>query len=615
MIRFTMALTLITAGVASAAETAADRWNLADLYPTVEAWNADAAKLDGGIKDFARCRGQLGRSAESLQRCLDRLMDLRKRHARLDVYASEKLSEDTGVPESLELQQRVQLFGTRIEEAAAFLKPEILKLGAKGVERLVAQREGLRIYRHMLDNVLRTAPHTLDERGEAIVAAYGLTDDSPSSAYGILANADMPWPTVKLSDGAEVVLDQSAYEKHRASPNRAERKLVFDAFWGKWRQFERTVGVTLYSRLKVAAVQRKLRKYPDSISAALDRDRLPVAVYDTLVAQANASLPTLHRYFRLRSRMLGVPELRYYDVYPPLVKSELKFPYARGRQLMLEAVQPLGPEYVAALAQGLDSRWMDLYPRPRKQSGAHMNGGAYDVHPYVLMNYHDDYESVSTLLHEWGHAMHSHFTNRAQPFVNADYAIFVAEIASIVNEQLLVEHALKSARTDGERLLFLGSELENLRGTFFRQVMFAEFERAIHARVDRGDTLTGAELTRMYGELLRRYHGDAQGVVKIDELYCIEWAFVSHFYNPFYVFQYATSIAAASQIAGAILKSEPGARDRYLRLLGAGGSDYPHELVKAAGVDLATPAPYQALAARMNRIMDEIEAILARSPR
>ena len=612
MPRLALILGLLAGSFAFGAETAVDRWNLGDLYPSREAWQADAAKLDAQIGEFGRCRSELGRSAESLQRCLDTLMELRKRHGRLDVYASEKLSEDTGVAESLELQQRVQLLGTRIEEAAAFLKPEILKLGRKNVERLIAQRDALKTYRHMLDNILRAAPHTLDERSEGIVAAYGLTDDSPASAYGILANADMPWPKVKLSDGAEVVLDQSAYEKHRASQNRADRKLVFDAFWGKWREFERTVGVTLYSQLKVAAVQRKLRKYPDSISAALDRDRLPVAVYDTLVAQANANLPTLHRYFRLRARMLGVPELRYYDVYPPLVNSDLKFPYARGRQLMLEAVQPLGPEYVAALTQGLDSRWMDLYPRPRKQSGAHMNGGAYDVHPYVLMNYHDDYESVSTLLHEWGHAMHSHFTNRTQAFVNADYATFVAEIASIVNEQLLVEHALKSARADGERLLFLGSELESLRGTFFRQVMFAEFERAIHARVERGDTLTGAEMTRIYGELLRRYHGDAQGVVKIDELYCIEWAFVSHFYRPFYVFQYATSIAAASQIAAAVVRGEPGARDRYLRLLGAGGSDYPYELVKAAGVDLATPAPYQALAARMNRIMDEIEAILAR---
>ena len=612
---FVVVVAFIISGAALGAETAADRWNLADLYPSAQAWNADAAKLDAGIKDLAGCRGQLGKSAERLQRCLDVLMELRKRHARLDVYASEKLSEDTGVPESLELQQRVQLLQTRIDEAAAFLKPEILKLGAKRVEGLVAQRDGLKSYRHMLDNVLRAAPHTLDQRSEEIVAAYGLTDESPTSAYEILANADMPWPRVRLADGAEVTLDQPAYEKHRASQNRADRKVVFDAFWGKWREFERTVGVTLYSRLKVAAVQRKLRNYPDSISAALDRDRLPVAVYDTLVAQANANLPTLHRYFRLRSRMLGVPEMRYYDVYPPLVKSELKFPYARGRQLMVEAVQPLGPDYAAALTQGLDNRWMDLYPRPRKQSGAHMNGGAYDVHPYVLMNYHDDYESVSTLLHEWGHAMHSYYTNRSQPFVNADYATFTAEIASIVNEQLLVEHALKTARSDGERLLFLGSELESLRGTFFRQVMFAEFERAIHSRVDRGDTLTGAEMTRLYGELLRRYHGDAQGVVKIDELYCIEWAFVSHFYRPFYVFQYATSIAAASQIAATLVKGEAGARERYLRLLSAGGSDYPYELVKAAGVDLATPAPYQALAARMNRIMDEIEAILARSPR
>lgn len=614
MPRWALILGLLASSFTFAAETEADRWNLADLYPTLEAWNADAARLDGGIKDFASCRGQLGRSAERLQRCLDALMELRKRHARLDVYAYEKLSEDTGVPASLELQQRAQLLETRIEEAAAFVKPEILKLGRKRVERLVAQRDGLKVYRHMLDNILRVAPHTLEEPSEQIVAAYGLTTDSPASIYRILANADMPWPKVKLADGTEVVVDHSGYERVRTSQNRADRKLVFDAYWGKWREFERTVGVSLYARLKVDAVNRKLRKYPDSISAALDRDRLPLAVYDALVAQANANLPTLHRYFRLRARMLGVHEMRYYDVYPPLVKSDLKFPYARGRQLMVEALQPLGPEYVAALTKGLDSRWMDLYPRPRKQSGAHMAGAAYDVHPYVLMNYLDDYESVSTLAHEWGHAMHSYFANRTQAFVNADYAIFVAEIAAIVNEQLLVEHALKTARSDGERLLFLGSELESLRGTFFRQVMFAEFERAIHARVDRGDTLTGAEITRIYGELLRRYHGDAQGVVKIDELYCIEWAFVPHFYNPFYVFQYATSIAAASQIAGAILKGELGARERYFRLLSAGGSDYPHELVKAAGVDLATPAPYQALAARMNRIMDEIEALLARKP-
>jgi oligoendopeptidase F len=597
------------------AESEQDRWNLADLYPSVEAWSADGAQLEAGLKDFARCQGQLGRSAERLERCLEAHSELKKRFARIEVYASEKLSEDTGVAASLELEQRAKVLETQLEEATAFVKPEVLRLGRARVEGMLAQREKLKAYRHMLDNILRAAPHTLDKAGEEIIAAYALTSDSAYSTYNILANADMPWPTLKLADGTEARLDQSGYEKHRQAQNREDRKRVFDAFWGKWREFERTVGVALYSQLKTAAVQRKLRKYPESIRAALDRDRLPVEVYDTLVAQASASLPTLHRYFRLRARMLGIQEMRYYDIYPPLVKSELRFPYERGRQMMLESVRPLGPEYRAALAKGLDSRWMDLYPRPRKRSGAHMNGGAYDVHPYVLMNYHDDYESVSTLVHEWGHAMHSYLANRAQPFVNSDYATFTAEIASILNEVLLVEYALKNARSDDERLLYLDSALETLRGTFFRQVMFAEFERAIHARVDRGETLTGEKFTHIYGEVLRRYHGDAQGVVKIDELYCVEWAYIPHFYHSFYVFQYATSIAAAQQFADSILKGQPGAAERYLGLLRAGGSDYPYELVKAAGVDLASPAPYRALAGRMNRIMDEIEAILARRSR
>ena len=258
---------------------------------------------------------------------------------------------------------------------------------------------------------------------------------------------------------------------------------------------------------------------------------------------------------------------------------------------------------------------MDVYPRPRKLSGAHMAGMAYDVHPFLLVNYHDDYESVSTLAHEWGHAMHSYLSNRAQPFPTASYATFVAEIASTVNQALLEEHMLKVATTDDERLLYLGAALENLRGTFFRQVMFGEFERDIHARVDKGESLSGESLTRIYADILRRYHGEREGVLKVDDLYTVEWAYVPHFYNAFYVYQYATSIAASSLFAQAILNKEPGAVERYLKLLGSGSSDYPYELVKAAGVDLGSPAPYQALTARMNRIMDDIEEILARRPR
>jgi oligoendopeptidase F len=605
-------LLLLSCAIANAAERPEDRWNLADLYPGVAAWTGDAAKVEAGMKQFASCRGKLGTSAKRLRECLDLQTDLAKRYGRLSVYAGELLAEDTGAASSLELSQKAQVLGARLAEATSFVKPEILAVGKARIDAFFAAEPGLKPYRQPVNDILRNAPHTLDARGEAIVATFALSAGAAESAYEIFTNADMPWPTVKLSDGAEAKLDQAAYTKYREASNRDDRKKVFDAFWGKWKEFERTLGVTLYENLKEDTVYAKVRKYPDSLARALDRNKLPLEVYDALVKTANANLPTLHRYFRLRAKMLGLSEMRYYDIYPPLVSGGRAYPIDEGKQLMLDSARPLGDAYVSAMAQGLKDRWMDVYPRPRKLSGAHMAGSAYDVHPYLLINYTDNYESVSTIAHEWGHAMHTYLSNKAQPFPTARYATFVAEIASTTNEALLLDHMLKNAKTDDERLLYLGSALEGLRGTFFRQTMFGEFERAIHATVDKGEPLTGAQITKVYGEILRRYHGDAQGVVKIDDLYTIEWAYIPHFYSAFYVFQYATSISAGSLFAEAILKGEPGARERYLKLLSSGSSDYPYELVKAAGVDLASPAPYQAVATRMDRIMDEIEAILAR---
>jgi oligoendopeptidase F len=615
-VSFAVAALCVGAGSSLAAERLEDRWNLADIYPTVAAWNEDAAKLESQFKEFAACRGHLGESVRRFKSCLDLYADFSKRYARLDTYASELFAEDTGLPASLELSQKAQILGSHLEEATSFLKPEVLRLGKQKIGSFLAQEKTLAIYRHPLDEILRAAPHTLDNKGEELVANFGLATGAAASTYQIFSNAEVPWPTVKLSDGKEVRLDQSGYTHHREAPNRDDRKMVFDAFWGKWKEFERTFGVTFYENLKKDTVYTKVRKYADTLARALDRDRLPASVYDTLIAETNRNLPTLHRYFRLRAKMLGIqPPMRYYDIYPPLVSSGLRYPIEQSKQMMLEAVKPLGEAYVAAMAKGLQNRWMDVYPRPHKLSGAHMAGSAYDVHPFILLNHTDNYESVSTLVHEWGHAMHSYLTNANQPFVTADYAIFVAEIASTFNEALLLEHVLKTAKSDDERLLYLGSALEGLRGTFFRQAMFAEFERAVHAEVDKGEPLTGQKLTGIYGDILRRYHGDKEGVVKIDDLYTVEWAYIPHFYNAFYVFQYATSIAASSLFADAVLKGEPGARERYLKMLSAGSSDYPYELVKAAGVDLATPAPYRAVVARMNRIMDEIEAIQARRGR
>lgn len=598
--------------MAAAADTEADRWNLKDIYATQADWEHDTARLEKQLTEFASCRGQLSRSVKRFKTCMDLNADLLKRLYRLRSYATQFHDQDTGANAGIDLNQRSRLLENRVENATSFRNPEILKMGRSKVEGYLRRDRTLGIYRHTLDDILRRTEHTLDKNGEELIANFSLATGAAQAVYGTLSDADMPWPKVKLSDGKEVIIDQVAYTKYRALDNREDRKLVFDAFWGKWKEFERTFGVTFYEQLKKDSVSAKVRHYPDSLAEALDGNKVPVAVYDMLIEQSNANLPTLHRYLKLRAKMLGITDMRYYDIYPPLVSGNQKYPIADAVGLMLASVKPLGDDYVKAMEQGTKGRWMDVYPRPKKRSGAYMNGSVYDVHPYLLLNHNDDYESVSTLAHEWGHAMHSYLANKSQPFITAGYPTFTAEIASTTNEVFLLDHMLKVAKSDDERLLYLGSALEHLRGTFFRQAMFADFEREVHARVDRGESLTGEALTKIYGEILKRYHGDKEGVVKIDSLYTVEWAYIPHFYRRFYVFQYATSVAAGSMFADEILMGTPGARERYLNILRAGGSRYPYELVKEAGVDLASPAPYQAIVRRMSAIMDQIEAIQAK---
>ena len=594
-----------------AADTAY-RWNLADIYPSVEAWNTARTALEGRLGELAACKGKLGESAGSLKQCLDTIFGLGKELRRVAAYASMMSDEDTRNAAALEMRQTAGMLVTRFSQETSFIEPEILAAGGDRIHAFLAKEAGLAVYRHYLDDILRRQPHTLGSEAESVIATAGLMADAPSTTYSILANAEIPWPTITLADGAKARLDQSGYSRYRAVQNRADRKKVFDAFWGAWQGDQRTCGVTLYSQLKRALFYTQARKYPSCLAAALDGDHVPEKVYRTLIRLTNENLPTLHRYFKLRARMLGVEEMRYYDIYPPLVSSDLTFPIDQGEHLVLDALAPLGPAYVDAVRNGFASRWMDAFPRPGKRSGAYSSGSVYDVHPYVLMNYNDDYDSVSTLAHEWGHTMHSYLANAAQPYPTSDYSIFVAEVASTFNEALLLDHALKTARDDTERLYYLGSALEGLRGTFFRQAMFAEFELRVHELVQKGEALSGQRFSEIYGEILRRYHGQEQGVVTIDDPYTVEWAYIPHFYYNFYVYQYATSLAASSLFAAQVLNGAPGARERYLSVLEAGGSEYPYELLKAAGVDLGSPAPYQALIERMNRIMDEIEAILDR---
>ena len=587
-----------------------DRWRLEDIYPDRSDWEADLAELAKLPERISAFRGRLAEGPGVLVECLDSYYDGLRRLYRASSYASMRYHEDTRVGETAEMEQRARLVGTALSEAASFVDPEILEIGETTVRSWVEEFAPLKVYAHGLDDLLRRAAHTLSPAEEEIVATAGLITDAPYSVYGMLANADMPWPTVVLSDGSEERLDQSAYARLRASSIREDREIVFEAFWTRWQEYARTFGATLYGQVKRDLFRARVRKYPSSLAAALNSDHIPERVYRTLIEEANAGLPVLHRYFRLRARLLGIDQLAYFDIYPPLVKTDRRFDIDEARTIVLEAVEPLGPEAIEIIQQGFDGRWMDVYPRPGKRPGAYMNGHVYDVHPYVLMNFTDDYRSVSTLAHEWGHALHSSLANRSQDFVNAGYSIFTAEVASTFIEALLLDRMLKRSETDDERIFFLGHALEGLRGTFFRQTMFAEYELAIHEVVEGGEALSGDRLTAMYGELVRRYHGHDAGVVDIDGTYTVEWAYIPHFYYNFYVYQYATSVAASALMAEQLLAGDSGAGGRFLDLLRAGGSDYPYELMVRAGVDLGNPEPYRALLRRMEMIMDEIEALL-----
>lgn len=587
-------------------------WDLTPLYRDAAAWRTAKEQVAAGLPKLAEFKGKLGESAPALFAAMDYIQKLSEQLQRLDVYASLRVDENTRHAANLERSQETDLLSSQFSQSTSWFDPEILAIGETKLRGFLAAEPRLAPYRFTLLEILRTAPHTLGAEAENVLSATGLVTDTASSLYGILANADLPWPTIKLSDGTEALLDQSGYTRWRSSPNRADRKAVFEAFWKRFRDYERTFGVSLFSQVKADWFTASARKYPSTLAAALGANNIPEAVYRTLVSETNANLPTLHRYFKLRARLLGVSDLRYWDIYPPIVALDKTFPLATGKALTTQAVAPLGADYVKLYSASLDGRYTHYYPQPGKRSGAYMSGSVHDAHPYVLMNYNDDYSSVSTLAHEWGHGIHSVLANSHQPATTSGYSIFTAEIASTQNEVLLLEHMLKVAQSDDEKLYYLGSALENMRGTFFRQAMFAEFELAIHEIVEKGGALSGEKLSQIYGDLLRRYHGDAQGVLKIDDLVTIEWAFIPHFYRRYYVYQYATSIAAGTAFADRILKGEPGAVDTYLGLLKAGGSDHPYELVKRAGVDLATPAPYRALVARMNSIMDQIEAILAK---
>ena len=596
------------------AKNPAYMWDLSDLYPSPEAWSAAEVKVKDQVDRLDGYKGTLGGSADAMLKALNDVWVAGKEVARLNVYASLKGDEDVRIAANQERVQLAQSLQTRWQEKSAWIAPEVLQVGAGKVHEFEAQSGELkRRFDLYLDNILRGAPHTLSPESENVMAAAANVLIQPDNVYGQLSNGELPFPSVTLSDGTKVErLDQAAYAKYRQSPNRADRKLVFDAFWGTWNKYEGTFGASLIAQVMGAEFDAKVRHFPNALSDALFADNMPEAVYRQLVAQANAGLPVFHRYLKLRKHLLGIKDdLHYYDIYPSMFRLDAPqhITVADAQRIAFDVTAPYGPEYAAMLHKAFSGRWMDVLPRPGKAAGAYMNGSAYDVHPYLHLNHNYDYQSLSTFVHEWGHAVHTLLDNETQPFEKSNYSTFIAETASISNEMLLDDYMVAHARTKSEKLYYLGEGLELIRGTFFRQTMFGEFQLAIHEENEQGRALSGKRMTELYCNLLKRYHGDAQGVMKIDPEYCIEWAFIPHFYYGFYVWQYATSMAGAAQFTDAIEHEGAPARDRYIAMLKAGGSDYAYALYKKAGIDMATPKPYQALVKRMSRILDQIDAL------
>ena len=585
-------------------------WDLTALYTDVEAWDRARRDVLARTEAILARRGTLGAGAASLYETLALVSDAYREAGRVSAWSGLGLDEDLRNPIAQERDQLAEAMYARLAEATAWMDPELVAVGADRITSFIEAEPRLAPFAHDLANRLRAAEHTLGAEAEATLAFFSRPFDAPAATYALLSNSDIPFPTITLSDGSEHRIDNQGYGALRARPERADRKAVFDAYWSQWSAFESSVGSVLSAHVQTQVAAARARGFGSTLERELFADNLPAGVYRTLVREVNDALPTLHRYFELRERMLGVDQLHYYDIYPPLVSLDRVFDIETSKQITLDAMSLLGEDWVDLQRDAMEQRWMHVYPQRGKSSGAYMLGRVYDVHPYLLLNHQDDFDSLSTFAHEWGHAMHTLYAKQSQPYQTAGYATFIAEIPSTTLELILEEYLTARAATIDEQLFYLGSGLESLRGTFFRQTMFAEFELALYETVERGEALTGARITDIYRDLVRRYHGHDEGVVVVDDLYTREWMFVPHFYRNMYVFQYATSLTAGTALYARILEDGPAGVENFKRLLGAGGSDYPYELLRDAGVDLAAAEPYRAVVTRMNAVMDEMEQLL-----
>ena len=583
-----------------------DTWDLSTIFETDQKWEEELALLTEDTKEAARLEGHLLDSAESLLNITERYLDLSRRLEKLYVYAHMKNDQDTRVAKYQEYYAKAMTLYSQLDQVFSFYEPEFMAITEEQYQNFLAEEPKLQPYKHFFDKLLQNKEHVLSQREEELLAGAGEIFGAASETFAILDNADIVFPFVKDEDGNEVQLSHGVYMRLVESKNRDVRRGAYEALYSTYEQYQHTYAKTLQTNVKVQNYRAKVRNYKSAREAALAANFVPESVYDNLVSAVRKHLPLLHRYLSLRSKILGIPDLKMYDVYTPLSSVEYSFTYEEALKKAEEALAVLGEDYLSRVKRAFSERWIDVYENQGKRSGAY-SGGSYDTNAFMLLNWQDNLDNLFTLVHETGHSMHSSYTRETQPYVYGDYSIFLAEIASTTNENILTEKLLQEVQDDATRFAILNNFLDGFRGTVFRQTQFAEFEHAIHQADQNGEVLTSEFLNNLYADLNQEYYGLSK---EDNPQIQYEWARIPHFYYNYYVYQYSTGFAAASALAEKIVHGSQDDRDRYLDYLKAGKSDYPLNIMRKAGVDMEKEDYLNDAFAVFERRLDEFEALV-----
>lgn len=579
------------------------KWNIDEMYNNKEAIDVDIKKVESILKEVKNYKGKLGSSKDSLYKALKLSEDASRIVQNLYVYTHMKQHEDTRINENQGMATKIEMLSTELSMATSYIVPEIISIDDKILNEFLESKE-LSFYRKYIDDILREKPHTLSEREEEILAATSDISGVAENVYDMLSFADLEFPEIEDEEGNKVKLTHSNFSVFLKSKNQRVRKDAFEALYSVYDKYKNTFASTLYGGIKSEIFYSKMRKHKSALEGSLFNDDVSVDVYNNLILAIDENLDSLNKYVELKKRFLGLEEIHMYDLYVPLTdKFDMKIPYEKAQDIILKALRPLGEDYLNIIKKAFSERWIDVYENEGKQGGAY-SWGSYDSHPYILMNYHDDLNSLFTLIHELGHSVHSYYSRTSQEYLYSNYKIFVAEVASTLNELLLINYLLDNSSSREETIYLLNYYLEQFRTTVYRQTMFAEFEKITHEKVEGKEPLTAKEFTDIYYGLNEKYYGKS---CNVDRQIGLEWARIPHFYSNFYVYKYATGFSAASALSQQILKEGESAVQRYISFLKSGGSEYPLVQLKSAGVDMEKKESVDSALSVFSELVDKLE--------